>query len=129
MTPVTYFVVYNVGTQSPVSQTDGATVLGMAPVTMVWPGEMRARRHAHSLNIEYALLRPELEDRMRTWNVRPATVEEVARAREHGALGIHYEDIIGTGQARPSNVKPRDPVQGDPGEMDKYRDNLDEQRG
>lgn len=122
-----YFCVYNVGTDSPVSQTDSVGQLGDKPVTMVWPSEQKARRHAHSLNVEYGLIRPELQPQMRTWTVRPATDYEIARARRHGALGIDYEDVIGTGQARPSGVKPRDPATGDGDEIERFRDKLDNQ--
>lgn len=96
------YIVYNVGTQSTVDHTESYGLTGAKPVAMIWETPREAARHAYNLGQEYALTMPHLVPRMRTWHYREATPEQVERAKMFAAFGKDYEDIIGTGQARPN---------------------------
>lgn len=109
--------VVNMGTESPVSHTESGEV-------MLWPDRRTAARHAYNLTVEYKLTRPELDVRFRSWVPVRATADEIMKAKAAGAFGIEYEDIIGTGQARPDSRGVRNPETGD-GDVEKFRDALD----
>lgn len=119
------WIVYNVGTGSPVShQSIAEQKAGSPPISLIWPTRKEAARHAYNLYHEYAILHPQLVVRDRSWNVRLATQEEKALALTASAFGTEWQDIIGVGQSRPEGTKPRDNVEGEGDEIERFRDSL-----
>lgn len=110
--------VVNVGTESPVSHTESGEV-------MLWPDAKSAAKHAYNLTMEYKFTRPELNPSFRSWVAILATAEEIAAAKSVGAFGVDYEDIIGTGQARPTAKGVRDPTKGEGDEIRRFGEALD----
>ena len=92
------WIVVNTFTDSPVSHTESS--LGVEPYDMVWETEKEARRHAYNLTVEYSFTHPELEPHKRFWIAKPATPEQVERAKVVAAFGKDYADEIAAGQAR-----------------------------
>jgi hypothetical protein len=110
------FVLVNCGTGSFVTHTESS--LGRKPVALVWDNLEAARRHALSLQVEYAENRPNLRKRDRTWAVLHATDEQIQEALAVGAFGKDYAWIIRqhTEQFRARDLTP---------EVEQFREELD----